>query len=96
MISVARTPNLKGAHCMSSTNQYAWPLVVILAFTVGALWHVGNAQDVTHKTIQKWEYYYVSGLTKENLKQAGDEGWELVAAATDPQGGRILYFKRPK
>lgn len=48
----------------------------------------------------RWEYLTapVGDNAEEDrtLKDLGGGGWELVTVRADAQGGRVLYFKRPK
>jgi hypothetical protein len=73
----------------------AWPLVVLVAFSAGSLWHFAVGQEAKPKA-QKWEY--ASGVyTSETIKTMGDQGWELVAAVFLAESSQsMLYFKRPK
>ena len=45
---------------------------------------------------QKWEYKIGGPMAEYVLTQHGDDGWELVAVASDVNGGPQLIFKRPK
>ena len=76
-------------------QRIAGPLVVLVAFSAGTLWHVALGQEAKPK-VQKWEY--ASGVyAPETIKTMGDQGWELVAAEFLAESSQsMLYFKRPK
>lgn len=57
----------------------------------------------------KWEYLLVrvicTGEYRDNrgregkglnLNMYGDEGWEMISATAESDGGHSLFFKRPK
>jgi len=86
---------------MWNFQRIAWPLFLVLAFSAGAAWHLASAQEAKPKVVQKWEYHYGAGFSKENVKQMGEDGWELVTATAPSPSlpGDLyptLYFKRPK
>ena len=60
---------------MLNVQRIAWPLVVVMAFSAGATWHVATAQEAKLKVAQKWEYE--SGIyAAKTLKAMGDDGWK--------------------
>ena len=80
---------------MISARRIAWPLVVVLAFSAGATWHLAWGQSARPKVVQKWEYK-ASGFSAVTFERLGDDGWELVAVAGQPNSDAHFYFKRPK
>ena len=47
----------------------------------------------------KWEYATTPVLihnTQAILNTWGEDGWELVAVVTMPEGNLVAYFKRPQ
>ena len=80
---------------MLTRQRIVGPLVVLVAFSAGTLWHVAMGQEAKPK-VQKWEY--ASGVyTPETIKTMGDQGWELVTAEFLAESSQsMLYFKRPK
>ena len=72
-----------------------WPVLLVVAFGIGASWRLAVGQEQRSKTVQKWEYTYGMGYSDEQLKRMGDDGWELVAA-TFQRDYPTLYFKRQK
>jgi hypothetical protein len=80
---------------MSCCQRIAWPLLVVLAFAAGTVWHLASAQEDRSRRVQKWEYEFVPGYSEQSMKRMGDDGWELVTVL--PQGQQqLFYFKRPK
>jgi hypothetical protein len=76
-------------------QRIVWPLVILFAFSAGALLSFAPGQEPKTK-VQKWEY--ASGVyTAETIKAMGDQGWELVTAEFLAESSQsMLYFKRPK
>jgi len=80
---------------MLSLHRIAWPLVIVLAFSAVAAWHVATAQDAKPKTSQQWEYQTLVNDNIHGLNRVGLEGWELVAVTSEPNN-MWFYLKRPK
>jgi len=80
---------------MLSPYRVAWSLVIVLAFSAGATWHIATAQDAKPKSTQQWEYYVLVNNNIHDLNRVGSEGWELVTVGHEPNH-TTFYLKRPK
>ena len=93
---------------MLNVQRIAWPLIVVLALSAGAVWcvvvsaqalpnGVTAAQPKATPDVQKWEYRKVNfNFEKKSLNDLGDEGWELVAVVINSNDGHFAYLKRRK
>ena len=94
---------------MLNVQRIAWPLIVVLVLSAGAVWHVATAQEkkvpatpvANQPVVQRWEYMAIAvhglsdGESEKTLNKFGMDGWELVAVAQE--GNRVFaYLKRRK
>lgn len=88
-------------NCKAFGTRLQWVSALVITVFLLTVW-VTRAQPTTQPTKLQWEYKIVddgSDAPQEwNLKQSGDDGWELVAVAPPTEKSQMWHyvFKRPK
>lgn len=81
---------------MSSGMRIVAILTVVVASLLAVTWAT-SAQAPKPAERPKWEYKVFSSRGgAEDLKTAGNDGWELVAVVQEAQDSRLAYLKRPQ
>ena len=81
---------------MLNVQRIAWPLIVVLALSVGAVWCVATAQEAK-KPVEQWEYYVTTNVPTGTPDALGAKGWELVTVIYKENSSQLdCYYKRRK
>ena len=77
--------------------QHRFKLSCLFALSLSILLTSISFAQSKQPPAQRWEYKTVYNVSEADLDKLGDEGWELVASAYNPNGSSLYYtLKRPK